>query len=93
MGAVLESEELATSILKLASAFVSPLVARGGFYDEGSKFSLQVLDGERSLLEWKEIPSPRLRDPERLANTLEDLRLSLKAMGYEVGPPHSRRAS
>jgi hypothetical protein len=81
-------EGIAASILKLAGDFVVPLRARGGFYDEDQKFRLEILDGERKVLEWEDIPTPRVRDPERLANTLEDLRLSLQAMGYKVGPPH-----
>jgi hypothetical protein len=81
-------ERIAASIVKLASDFVVPLRARGGFYDEDRKFRLEILEGEQSLLEWEDIPTPQVRDPERLANTLEDLRLSLLAMGYSVGPPH-----
>jgi hypothetical protein len=92
MSTIASDSEVAASILKLAGEFVAPLRARGGFDDHGQKFHLEIRDGERSVLEWANIPAGRIHDPERLASTLEDLRLSLKAMGYDVGPAHLRGA-
>jgi hypothetical protein len=85
-----ETVQIEASVLRIAGEFVAPLTARGGFHDDGTKFHLQILDGPTCLLEWRDLPAGRIHDPERLANTLEDLRLSLRAMGYSVGPPERR---
>jgi hypothetical protein len=86
-------DEIAASILRLTNDFVTPLVATGNFYDEGSAFRFAILDGQRSLFEWEGIPSERVRNPEELAHVIEEIRLSLKGMGYDVAPRRTRRGN
>jgi hypothetical protein len=82
-------DEIAASILKVAAPFVEPLQVRGAFTENESRFRLEILDGESSVLEW-DLLSEYTRDPEHLARVLEGVRLNLEAMGYSVGPPSAR---